>query len=57
MTNRIVTVDEAVRDSEARHIVPVSGGKDSSALAVYLRQRKPEVRFEYVFSDTGVELP
>jgi Phosphoadenosine phosphosulfate reductase family len=57
LTNKIVTVDEAVRDTEARHIVPVSGGKDSSALAVYLRQRNPEVRFEYIFSDTGVELP
>jgi hypothetical protein len=53
----IVTVDEAMRDTGARQIVPVSGGKDSSALAVYLRQRNPEVRFEYVFSDTGVELP
>ncbi|MFC7737575.1 phosphoadenosine phosphosulfate reductase family protein [Roseomonas sp. GCM10028921] len=50
-------VNDAVKDAEARHIVPVSGGKDSSALAVYLKQRNPEVRFEYVFSDTGVELP
>ncbi|WP_292411990.1 phosphoadenosine phosphosulfate reductase family protein [Mesorhizobium sp.] len=57
MTTIVVSVDDAVRDQEARHIVPVSGGKDSSALAVYLRQRNPEVRFEYVFSDTGVELP
>lgn len=50
-------VDDAVKDRDARHIVPVSGGKDSSALAVYLKQRNPEVDFEYVFSDTGVELP
>ncbi len=50
-------VDDAVKDTGARHIVPVSGGKDSSALAVYLKQRNPEVNFEYVFSDTGVELP
>jgi hypothetical protein len=57
LTSIVATVDDAVRDTEARHIVPVSGGKDSSALAVYLRQRNPEVRFEYVFSDTGVELP
>jgi len=53
----ITSVDDAVRDKSARHIVPISGGKDSSALAVYLRQRNPEVKFEYVFSDTGVELP
>jgi hypothetical protein len=53
----VANIDEAVRDNAARHIVPISGGKDSSALAVYLRQRNPEVHFEYVFSDTGVELP
>lgn len=57
MTITAVHVDDAVLDREARHIVPVSGGKDSSALAVYLKQRNPDVRFEYVFSDTGVELP
>lgn len=57
MSIPVVHVDDAVADKAARHIVPVSGGKDSSALAVYLRQRNPEVRFEYVFSDTGVELP
>jgi 3'-phosphoadenosine 5'-phosphosulfate sulfotransferase (PAPS reductase)/FAD synthetase len=53
----VVHIDQAIADVGARHIVPISGGKDSSALAVYLRQRNPEVRFEYVFSDTGVELP
>lgn len=57
MTIVPVSIDEALLDREARHIVPVSGGKDSSALAVHLRRRNPEVAFEYVFSDTGVELP
>lgn len=57
MTIQAVSVDDAVKDAGARHIVPISGGKDSSALAIYLRQRNPDVRFEYVFSDTGVELP
>jgi hypothetical protein len=33
----------------------LSGGKDSSALAIYLRERVPEM--EYVFCDTGKELP
>lgn len=48
---------DAVLDSEARHIVPVSGGKDSTALAVYLSQQYPATTFEFVFSDTGAELP
>ena len=38
-----------------RHILGVSGGKDSSALAIYMRDRIPEM--EYVFCDTGKELP
>lgn len=40
---------------EGRHIVCLSGGKDSSALAVYLRDNIPNL--EYVFCDTGEELP
>lgn len=38
-----------------RHIVSLSGGKDSTALAIYLRDRIPDL--EYVFCDTGEELP
>jgi len=38
-----------------RHILSLSGGKDSAALAVYLRDRVPEM--EYIFHDTGKELP
>ena len=38
-----------------RHILSLSGGKDSSALAIYLKDRIPEL--EYVFADTGEELP
>jgi 3'-phosphoadenosine 5'-phosphosulfate sulfotransferase (PAPS reductase)/FAD synthetase len=37
-----------------RHIVCLSGGKDSSALAVYMRDRVPQM--EYVFCDTQKEL-
>ena len=37
-----------------RHVLGLSGGKDSSALAVYMRDRVPEM--EYFFSDTGKEL-
>lgn len=38
-----------------RHIVSLSGGKDSTALAIYLRDRIPNL--EYIFCDTGEELP
>ena len=38
-----------------RHILGVSGGKDSSALAVFMRDRIPQM--EYVFCDTQKELP
>ena len=38
-----------------RHILSLSGGKDSAALAIYMRDRVPEM--EYVFSDTRKELP
>lgn len=38
-----------------RHIVGLSGGKDSAALAIYLRDRIPDL--DYVFSDTDKELP
>lgn len=38
-----------------RHICGISGGKDSSALAIYLQNKVPEL--EYFFCDTGAELP
>ncbi len=41
-------------DKKARHIVSLSGGKDSTALAVYLKNKIPQL--EYVFCDTGAEL-
>lgn len=42
-------------NSEPRHILSLSGGKDSAALALYMRDRIPEM--EYVFHDTDKELP
>jgi 3'-phosphoadenosine 5'-phosphosulfate sulfotransferase (PAPS reductase)/FAD synthetase len=39
----------------ARHILSLSGGKDSAALAIFMRNRIPEM--EYVFCDTNKELP
>ena len=38
-----------------RNICGISGGKDSSALAVYMRYKVPDM--EYFFCDTGAELP
>ena len=38
-----------------RHICGISGGKDSSALAIYLQNKVPDI--EYFFCDTGAELP
>lgn len=40
-----------------RHVLGLSGGRDSAALAVFMRQRHPEIDVEYFFTDTGKELP
>src|SRR4051812_29588039 len=40
---------------QVRHVLGLSGGKDSAALALYMRDRVPEM--EYFFCDTGRELP
>jgi len=37
-----------------RHILALSGGKDSTALAIYMKEKVPEM--EYVFCDTEKEL-
>ncbi len=43
-----------MNDKDSRHILALSGGKDSAALAVYMKDRVPNT--EYVFCDTGKEL-
>ena len=56
----MMTLEEAVghgTDGEYRHIVSVSGGKDSAALALYMWEKYPDLPVEYVFCDTGCELP
>lgn len=40
-----------------RHVLGLSGGRDSAALAVFMRQHHPEIAVEYFFTDTGKELP
>lgn len=42
--------------TNVRHILGISGGKDSAALAVYLKQKYPMLKVEYYNSDTGCEL-
>jgi Phosphoadenosine phosphosulfate reductase family len=39
-----------------RHILGLSGGKDSTALAIFMRQNHPELEIEYFFCDTHKEL-
>lgn len=41
---------------KVRHVLGISGGKDSAALAIYLKQLYPELAIEYYNSDTGCEL-
>ena len=40
-----------------RHVLGLSGGRDSAALAVFMRQTYPELDVGYFFTDTGKELP
>ena len=41
---------------KVKHVLGLSGGKDSSALAVFMRDNYPELDVEYFFTDTGEEL-
>lgn len=40
-----------------RHVLGLSGGRDSAALAIFMRQHHPELDIDYFFTDTGKELP
>ena len=42
--------------SEVRHVLGISGGKDSAALAIYLKDKYPNLHIEYYSSDTKCEL-
>lgn len=42
--------------SKELHVMSISGGKDSAALAIYLKEKYPNREFEYLFFDTGEEL-
>lgn len=42
--------------NKVRHLLGISGGKDSAALAIYLRDKYPTLDIEYYTCDTGKEL-
>ena len=47
----------AQTEPPVKHVLGLSGGKDSAALAVYMKRERPDVPVEYFFTDTGSELP
>lgn len=40
-----------------KHVIALSGGKDSTALALRLREVEPDTDFDYICTPTGDELP
>ena len=48
--------DNAKPTKPVRHILSLSGGKDSTALAVYMKRKNTVPEMEYAFCDTGEEL-
>ena len=53
----MTTLSQAIIDKSRRHIIPLSGGKDSTALAIYMIENHSDLPLEFVFTDTGTELP
>ena len=53
-----LTLKQARKLEDTRHVLGISGGKDSAALAIYIRDNYPEIheKIEYFFTDTGAEL-
>jgi 3'-phosphoadenosine 5'-phosphosulfate sulfotransferase (PAPS reductase)/FAD synthetase len=42
--------------SKVRHVLGISGGKDSAALAIYVKTKYPAIDLEFYTCDTGKEL-
>ncbi|MAD96781.1 MAG: phosphoadenosine phosphosulfate reductase [Flavobacteriaceae bacterium] len=42
--------------SKTRHVLGISGGKDSAALAIYVKTKYPSIDLEFYSCDTGKEL-
>ncbi len=51
------TESVGVQVKSMRHVLGLSGGKDSAALAIYLKDQGRADDIEYFFCDTGAELP
>ena len=47
---------QTVDIKRTRHVLGLSGGKDSAALAIYLKNQGRDEHIEYFFCDTGAEL-
>ena len=47
-----------IDDPQYRHVLGISGGKDSAALAIYIKEHHPDIheKIEYFFTDSGAEL-
>lgn len=43
-------------NKKIRHVLGISGGKDSAALAIYMKDHYPDLDIEYYTADTGKEL-
>ena len=58
MANNKISMEEIIELDGVRHVLGLSGGKDSAALAIYIKDRYPSIheKVEYFFSDTGAEL-
>ena len=41
---------------KVRHVLGISGGKDSAALAIYIKTKYPSLDLEFYSCDTGKEL-
>ena len=42
--------------SKLKQVLGISGGKDSAALAIYMKDKYPQLDLTYYFTDTGKEL-
>ena len=45
-----------MQNDKVKHVLGLSAGKDSTALAVFMSQNFPDLDIEYFFTDTGEEL-
>lgn len=45
-----------MENKQVRHVLGISGGKDSAALAIYMQSLYPEMQIEFYTCDTGKEL-